>query len=54
MLHQKELARLARIDTATISRMEASGAEPARGQARNVDAVVVALESCGVEVVMTM
>ena len=43
-----ELARLAKIDASTVSRMEMSGARPARGQAGTVDAVVRALEAKGV------
>jgi transcriptional regulator with XRE-family HTH domain len=43
-----ELARLAKIDASTISRMETSGARPVRGQAGTVDAVVRALEAKGV------
>jgi transcriptional regulator with XRE-family HTH domain len=43
-----ELARLAKIDASTISRMESSGARPVRGQAATVDAAVRALEAKGV------
>lgn len=50
MLQQKQLASLAKLDSATISRMEASGAEAARGQARNVERVLLVLEKHGVEV----
>ena len=43
-----ELARLAKVDASTISRMETSGARPVRGQAGSVDSVVRALEAKGV------
>jgi transcriptional regulator with XRE-family HTH domain len=43
-----ELARLARVDASTISRMETSGSRPVRGQAGSVDSVVRALEAKGV------
>jgi transcriptional regulator with XRE-family HTH domain len=48
-LEQAELARLARIDASTLSRMENSGAEPARGHVGNLQRVVDALEQKGIE-----
>jgi hypothetical protein len=35
----------------TISQMEAAGAKAARGLSRNVEAVILALEKCGVEII---
>jgi transcriptional regulator with XRE-family HTH domain len=48
-LEQAELARLARIDASTLSRMENSGAEAARGHVGNLQRVVDALEKKGIE-----
>src|SRR5262249_25630411 len=45
-----ELAKLARIDASTISRMESAGNKPVRGQAGTVDAVLRALKARGVEI----
>jgi transcriptional regulator with XRE-family HTH domain len=45
-----ELAKLARIDASTISRMETSGTKPVRGQAGKVDGVIRALKAKGVEI----
>jgi ribosome-binding protein aMBF1 (putative translation factor) len=47
-LHQRELAKLAKLHPTTINRMEMSGAESVRGQARNIERVVQSLEKRGV------
>jgi transcriptional regulator with XRE-family HTH domain len=49
-LEQVELAKLAKIDASTLSRMENSGAEPARGHVGNLQRVVDALERKGIEI----
>jgi ribosome-binding protein aMBF1 (putative translation factor) len=48
-LHQTELARMAKIDPATLSRMENAGAEPVKALSRNLEAVLEALRKAGVE-----
>jgi predicted transcriptional regulator len=47
-LEQAELARLARVDASTLSRMEGSGNDPARGHTSNLQRVVDALERKGI------
>jgi hypothetical protein len=49
-LGQRELAALAKIDTSTLNRMERSGDSTVRGQAPNVERVLLALERKGVEI----
>jgi predicted transcriptional regulator len=49
-LHQSQLAKDAGVDTGTVSRMEAAGKQSARGLARNVENVVLALEKRGVAI----
>jgi transcriptional regulator with XRE-family HTH domain len=45
-----ELAKLAKIDASTVSRLESAGAGRVRGQAQTIDDVVQALKSRGVEI----
>jgi predicted transcriptional regulator len=52
-LHQSQLAKDAGVDTGTVSRMEAAGKQSARGLARNVESVVLALEKRGVGITET-
>jgi hypothetical protein len=47
---KRELAELSRLHASTIHRMEASGPESVRGQARNLERVIRALEKKGVEI----
>jgi transcriptional regulator with XRE-family HTH domain len=49
-LQQQQLAKLAGVNPSTVNRMEASGAETARGQIRSVQAVIDALAKRGVEI----
>jgi predicted transcriptional regulator len=53
MLEQRQLAKEAGISAATIVRMEKSGLATARSHARNVEAVLKALERHGVKVTET-
>jgi hypothetical protein len=50
-LKATELARLAKIDASTISRLESARHKNVRGQAQTVDAVVQALNRKGVRIV---
>ena len=47
-LEQRELAAQSNLNPSTLSRMEASGDGPVRGQGRNIQAVIDALERAGV------
>jgi ribosome-binding protein aMBF1 (putative translation factor) len=49
-LGQRELAALVKIDASTLNRMERSGDSTVRGQAPNVERVLLALEKKGVEI----
>jgi transcriptional regulator with XRE-family HTH domain len=46
-----ELARLAKVDASTLSRLESARAKNVRGMAKTVDAVVQALNRKGVRIV---
>jgi ribosome-binding protein aMBF1 (putative translation factor) len=48
-LNQTELAPMAGIDPATLSRMEKAGAQPVKVLSRNLEAVSDALRKAGVE-----
>lgn len=50
-LDQRQLASAAKLNTSTLSRMEQSGAETARGQSRSIQALVDALAKHGAEIV---
>ena len=49
-IEQRQLAKQAGINPATLSRMENSGAEVVRGQGRSIQAVIDALDRNGVEI----
>ena len=49
-IDQRQLAKEAKINVATLSRMESSGAKTVRGQGRSIEAVVTALDRHGVEI----
>jgi transcriptional regulator with XRE-family HTH domain len=49
-LGQRQLAKLAKLDTSTVNRMERSGDSTVRGHAPNVERVLLALERKGVEI----
>lgn len=49
-LHQRDLAKLAKLDVTTVNRMEQSGPGPVRGQGRSIEAVIDALEKKGAEI----
>lgn len=49
-LRQAELARMAKIDTATLSRMEGCGSQPVKALSKNLDAVLDSLRRAGVEI----
>jgi hypothetical protein len=49
-LRSGQLARLAEIDPSTLSRLEAFGSKPVRGQAPNIDAIISQLKARGVEI----
>lgn len=49
-LEQQEVAARARLDPATIYRMESCDDKPVRGHASNVEAVVGVLRKAGVEI----
>ena len=48
-LEQAEVAKAAKVDASTLSRIEAAGTEPPGGLSRNVQAVIAVLEQRGVE-----
>ena len=48
-LEQKQLAKLAKVDPTTLTRLEGAGANLAPGYASTIDRVVRALEAKGVE-----
>lgn len=48
-LEQREVAAKAKIDPATLHRMEGTGPKPTRGHAENVERVVDVLRKAGVE-----
>jgi transcriptional regulator with XRE-family HTH domain len=45
-----QLAKLARLDASTISRMESAGPKPVRAMGHNIEAVLQALDQNGVEI----
>lgn len=49
-LHQAQLAREARIDPSTLSRIESCGAKPVTATARNLESLLEVLRRHGVEV----
>jgi hypothetical protein len=49
-MEQRQLAKQAGVNPATLSRIESSGAKTVRGQGRTVQAVVDALARHGVEI----
>ena len=49
-IHQRQLAKAAGINPATLSRMENSGKKVVRGQGRSIQSVLDALAKAGVEV----
>jgi transcriptional regulator with XRE-family HTH domain len=49
-LRSAELAALAKIDPATLSRLEAAGHGKVRGQAQTVDAVIAVLKARGIQI----
>jgi transcriptional regulator with XRE-family HTH domain len=52
-LHQKDLAKLAKLDVTTINRMEGSGDKPVGGLGPNIQRVLDALAARGVEITDT-
>jgi transcriptional regulator with XRE-family HTH domain len=52
-LHQQDLAERAGLNVGTVSRMELSGADLARGHASNVQRVLDSLREAGVEITET-
>jgi transcriptional regulator with XRE-family HTH domain len=48
-LRQAELAKLAGIDSSTLSRMEGAGPKPVKALSQNLEAVLEALRKAGVE-----
>lgn len=49
-LRSGQLAKLAKVDPSTLSRLEGYGNKPVRGQAPTVDAIVSQLRAHGVEI----
>jgi hypothetical protein len=47
--HQRDLAKLARLDVTTVDRLEGFGPAEVRGKLESIEAVVAALEKRGVE-----
>jgi transcriptional regulator with XRE-family HTH domain len=48
-LEQRDVAKAARVDISTVSRMESCGDKTVRGHGSNIERVVTALERRGVE-----
>jgi hypothetical protein len=49
-IEQRKVAAEAKLDPATLGRMEACGSKPVRGHAQNVERVIIALRKHGAEI----